>query len=255
MRVTAFLGLCALAGLFVFGGCGPKYPNCETDEHCKEQNEYCADQLCRKCRDDSHCNSVDPCGACGSSYTCGRKQGCCTSDLDCPGGGCWTTAGQPAGQCGPQCGDGKSCPSGQRCNAQGQCEPDAVCGPTMLCPVGKRCDNGQCVIACTTTAVNFDFNESRIRVDQHDTLNANGDCIKTMGKAVRIEGHCDERGTEEYNMALGERRATRSKKFLQRLGIDSNSMRTISYGEERLTCIQASSTCWSENRRAEFVFE
>jgi peptidoglycan-associated lipoprotein len=175
--------------------------------------------------------------------------------LDCPGGGCWTTAGQAAGQCGPQCGEGKNCPTGQRCNAQGQCEPDSMCGPTTPCPAGQRCDNGQCVTACATTAVTFDFNESRIRVDQHDALNANAECIKTMGKAVRIEGHCDERGTEEYNMALGERRATRSKKFLSRLGIDSSSMRTISYGEERPNCTESNATCWSSNRRAEFVFE
>jgi len=123
------------------------------------------------------------------------------------------------------------------------------------CPPGQRCDNGQCVQACSLQAVNFDFNESRIRLDQQDTINANGDCIKTNGKSVRVEGHCDERGTEEYNMALGERRASSSKRYLKNLGISSSSMRTISYGEEKPVCTSSNESCWSQNRRAEFVFE
>jgi peptidoglycan-associated lipoprotein len=101
----------------------------------------------------------------------------------------------------------------------------------------------------------FDFNESRIRVDQRDALNGNAECIKAIGSPVRVEGHCDERGTEEYNMALGERRATKSKDYLVTLGVSGGSLRTMSYGEERPSCTDNNEGCWNKNRRAEFIFE
>lgn len=248
------VGFAASMFLMVIG-CGPKYPNCANDEHCKEQNQVCVNAVCKQCRDDSQCNQADPCGACMGDRTCGKAAGCCTSDLDCPGGRCWNIGGDKRGKCGPQCGEGMPCPNGQRCNAQGECEPDWECGPGTACPAGQRCEDNKCVVACTTTAVLFDFNESRIRMDQQESLNANGECIKSMGKSVRIEGHCDERGTEEYNMALGERRANSSKRYLSNLGIAGSSLRTISYGEERPTCSESNESCWSQNRRAEFIFE
>lgn len=68
-----------------------------------------------------------------------------------------------------------------------------------------------------------------------------------------IEGHCDERGTPEYNLALGERRAAGAAAYLTSLGVDGSRLRTISYGEERPVCIQAEEGCWSRNRRAHFV--
>jgi peptidoglycan-associated lipoprotein len=128
------------------------------------------------------------------------------------------------------------------------------CNTDSDCQSGQRCAGNKCVSACETAAVYFDFNESRIRVDQREALNANAECAKSRGQSVRIEGHCDERGTEEYNMALGERRATKSKSYLSTLGV-SNSMRTMSYGEERPTCTDSNERCWSQNRRAEFIFE
>ena len=64
-----------------------------------------------------------------------------------------------------------------------------------------------------------------------------------------IEGHCDDRGTREYNLALGERRATAAKNYLVALGIDANRMQTISYGKERPVCTDATESCWAQNRR------
>jgi len=103
--------------------------------------------------------------------------------------------------------------------------------------------------------VYFDFNESRIRLDQQDTLNTNAECIKSKGQSVQVQGHCDERGTTEYNMALGERRAVSSKSYLKTLGITTGSLSVISYGEEKPTCTQSNEGCWSQNRRAEFIFQ
>jgi len=68
--------------------------------------------------------------------------------------------------------------------------------------------------------------------------------------AVSVEGHCDERGTREYNLALGSRRATASKDYLVSLGVDAARVSTISYGKERPVCVESAESCWSINRRA-----
>jgi peptidoglycan-associated lipoprotein len=68
-----------------------------------------------------------------------------------------------------------------------------------------------------------------------------------------LEGHCDERGTNEYNLALGERRANAAKDYLVSLGVDSSRVRTISYGEEKPFCMTHDESCWQLNRRGHFV--
>lgn len=76
---------------------------------------------------------------------------------------------------------------------------------------------------------------------------------ENSGTSVAIEGHCDERGTNEYNLALGERRAESVKSFMVDLGIASNRMTTISYGEERPVDSRSNEEAWAKNRRAQFV--
>jgi peptidoglycan-associated lipoprotein len=73
------------------------------------------------------------------------------------------------------------------------------------------------------------------------------------GYLFTIEGHCDERGTNEYNLALGQRRATAAKDYVVSLGVAADLLRTISYGEERPFCRQSDESCWQQNRRAHFV--
>lgn len=68
-----------------------------------------------------------------------------------------------------------------------------------------------------------------------------------------IEGHCDDRGTPEYNLALGERRASSARSYLASLGVDGSRLRTITYGEERPVCTESEEDCWSQNRRAHFL--
>ncbi len=70
---------------------------------------------------------------------------------------------------------------------------------------------------------------------------------------VTIEGHCDERGTNEYNIALGDRRANAAADYISSLGITGSRMRTVSYGEENPQCRESNESCWSRNRRARFV--
>lgn len=247
------LAASTLIALVFSMGCGPKYPDCSSDEHCKERGEYCVNKMCRPCADDSHCSTNDACKFCGEGYTCQRQSGCCTSDLDCPGGKCYSVEGSVTGECGPKCRSGADCPPGTVCK-NGQCVPDVECNSDADCPAGKKCVNGSCVMSeCVAEAVYFDFDDANIRRDQKPTLESNADCIKRRNQAVTVEGHCDERGTDEYNMALGQRRARSAQRYLQNLGVSGN-VRTISYGEERPVCSTSSEDCWSRNRRAEFQF-
>ena len=75
------------------------------------------------------------------------------------------------------------------------------------------------------------------------------------GKHIVIEGHCDERGTQSYNMVLGERRATAVKHFLQDLGVPAENLQVVSYGKDKPFCTAQSEECWQENRRGHFVIK
>lgn len=101
----------------------------------------------------------------------------------------------------------------------------------------------------------FDFDKYEIKSEFRDVLAANAQIIKgTTGKIV-LEGHCDERGTEEYNLALGERRSVSVKNYLVSLGIDNGRLYTISYGEERPAAEGHNEEAWSKNRRVQLSKE
>jgi peptidoglycan-associated lipoprotein len=102
--------------------------------------------------------------------------------------------------------------------------------------------------------INFDFDQSNIRPDAREILKANADILLKKGAAkITIEGYCDERGTAEYNMALGERRAQEAKKYIINLGVKASQIKTISYGEERPLDPGSNEDAWAKNRRAHFV--
>lgn len=102
--------------------------------------------------------------------------------------------------------------------------------------------------------VYFDFDSSDIRDDQVERVEANAAFLKSeAGNNIRIEGNTDPRGTSEYNMALGERRALGAKKYLVNLGIDESRLSTISFGEERLLMHGHDELSWAQNRRDDFV--
>jgi peptidoglycan-associated lipoprotein len=99
----------------------------------------------------------------------------------------------------------------------------------------------------------FDFNKSDIREDAQQTLNADAAFFKAHSSIhFTVEGHCDERGSEEYNLGLGERRAEAAKEYLVNLGISPDRIFTISYGKERPQCTDQTEECWQKNRRAHF---
>lgn len=100
----------------------------------------------------------------------------------------------------------------------------------------------------------FDFDKSNIRQDQRARIEKNAAYLKqNLDAKLRIEGNCDERGTSEYNMALGERRALSAKKYLVNLGVHEDRMHTISYGEEKPLLRGHDEYSWAQNRRDDFV--
>jgi peptidoglycan-associated lipoprotein len=102
--------------------------------------------------------------------------------------------------------------------------------------------------------VYFDFDRYDVRAGDKGTLDENAKWLKSNQSALLlIEGHADERGTNEYNLALGERRAKATRDYLVSVGVDAGRITVISYGEERPTCTEKAEGCWAKNRRAHFL--
>jgi len=106
------------------------------------------------------------------------------------------------------------------------------------------------------TNIYFDYNESTLRWDSQEELKIKAEWLRMHpGVNVIIEGHCDERGSAAYNIALGERRAETAKNFIVDLGIEPDRIETVSFGEERPVDPQSTEEAWSRNRRAHFVIK
>jgi len=100
----------------------------------------------------------------------------------------------------------------------------------------------------------FDFNKSDIRPDARDALGQTAQFLRDHPEVkVTVEGHCDERGSTEYNLGLGDRRASATKQYLASLGIGADRMNTVSYGKEKPFCMEHEERCWQQNRRGHFV--
>ena len=119
---------------------------------------------------------------------------------------------------------------------------------------GKACDGDN---GCLRT-VNFAFDSSALDQKAKDILDDNANFLKVANNGqvkVQIEGHCDERGSIQYNIALGERRAKSVKNYLVALGVNASNLSVISYGKERELATGHDEASWSKNRRANFVIE
>ena len=101
--------------------------------------------------------------------------------------------------------------------------------------------------------IHFKFDRDDLDNESRATLRRNASYLKTNSSAVvEVQGHCDERGTNNYNVALGERRAHSTKMYLVSQGVSARRIHTISYGEERPFCFDSNAACWQKNRRAHF---
>ena len=123
-------------------------------------------------------------------------------------------------------------------------------------PPAAKQDLGQ-MLSSNVADAYFDYDKNDIRDDARAALTKDADALKAIladfpDATITIEGHCDERGSAEYNMALGDRRAAAAKDFLTQLGVPADKLKTISYGKERPQCTDHDETCWQKNRRAHF---
>jgi peptidoglycan-associated lipoprotein len=106
--------------------------------------------------------------------------------------------------------------------------------------------------------VYYDYDKSEVREDARAVLQRNVESLRAIlaefpGAVVAMEGHCDERGSAEYNLGLGDRRSTSAKEFLTQAGVAGDRLRTVSYGKEKPQCSEQSESCWQRNRRVHFA--
>ena len=237
MRRTFLLSL-SVTALFL-AGCPskPKNGECKSNEECKAQEGYgkvCVQGRCQECAADTDCQAGF---VCRDNKCAPRPE--CVQDADC--------------------GAGKACQAG-KCVASApkpECDSDAQCGPNQACTGGKcvasqKQSAADAAAACggEERAVHFAFNSADLDAQARTSLETVAGCLKQVkGVHLAVEGHCDERGTTEYNLHLGERRAESVKKYLVNLGIDAKVVKAVSYGKERPVCSESSEDCYAKNRR------
>jgi peptidoglycan-associated lipoprotein len=244
----------ALLPLLVLG-CGPTYPNCNNDEDCnkeKPRGEFCVNQKCQQCRDNKDCAAGKRC----NKGRCDEIPGYCEDDRQCAPEETCQNHKCTTCKSDDQCGEGGKCKQG-KCIRQGRCQVDDDCPEGQDCkngvctgPIGKKADQNA---ACKLTAIFFDFNEAALSTEAADTLDKNAGCIKKVGRGVNLIGRSDSRGTEEYNIALSERRAQAVKEQLIRLGSDSSKLRTQPRGE--LDATGKDEQGWAQDRRVDFEWQ
>lgn len=261
-RPLQTLAACALAALCLTQiACGPEYPKCDTSEDCrssdkgkKENKLICVQGKCQQCLKDVDCG--DPSKQCNAGI-CERIPDYCASVSDCGAGQkCEGNRCKPECAADSECGTGKKCDAG-RCVTAAECTTDTDCGDGKQCNAEGKCEPKPVVTKppCELNTVYFEYDQSDLRDEARQTLQANATCIKDEKRNVRLEGHADERGSTEYNLALGERRARAVYDYLKALGVSADSLKRLSYGEERpeRQCAENDpDSCHRTNRRVVF---
>ena len=173
---------------------------------------------------------------------CAKRPATTQAAAPAPTGAASSTAAAPSGGAPQtQSGGGTGTPSG-----------GATATPTPSTTARPAVQDFAAVAALAD--VFFDFDKYDIRPSDARTLDSNANWLKSNpNHLVLIEGHCDERGTNEYNLALGERRAKSTMNYLVSQGVQANRITIISYGEERPQCTEHTESCWAKNRRAHFL--
>lgn len=236
MRRILVLALTSAAVLLTACPSPPKNGECKTSADCADQagfGKVCVSGRCSECGADSDCKE---------GFAC--KANKCEPKGPTPEEVAAADAARRAAE------------EAARRRALGLCNTDADCDS------GKACVAGKCAAAvdpaCSDAGaftVRFGFDQSSIAGDAPGTLQKLAGCLqKAPARRVQVDGHCDDRGTTAYNLALGKRRAEAVKKYLADLGV-AGTVDTNTYGEEKPLCHEATEDCWARNRRAEFTIE
>jgi peptidoglycan-associated lipoprotein len=223
-------GSAALMGLsLVLSACPPAYPKCESDEQCKDHKESCVQGQCVQCATDKNCPENFVCQA----NKCVPKPEC-KQDADCPGGG--------------------KCEAGQCASSSAENQGCAACGPDEECQDNACVKKGPVAVGdCRLLPIRFGFNDSLLSGEARRALDTAADCLKGAKGKIVLEGHADERGTEEYNLQLSNRRAATVKKYLADLGVTGNKLQAVGYGENKPAVDAHDEEAWAANRRVELT--
>lgn len=225
----------------------PKTPACDGNDDCAE-GLVCVNKQCVQCSTSAECGEGKECkeGACVAKAEC-------TKDLDCPDGQVCQ-----AGQCRACANDGECGPGGQ-CLV-GKCKRATACKVDEDCADDEDCIDGFCQrpwaggggdAGCQLATVFFALDDASIAQSERDRLDTNQQCIEKNGaKTVMLVGHTDQSGTDEYNIALSERRAQTVADYLARLGTDPARLHVVPKGESEL-----SGNGDDKDRRVEFLWK
>ena len=270
LRTSLLSSLSLTFALFALSATGckkPEYPACKKDKHC-EEGESCVEGLCQNCTSDEDCagkgeNGEDltcvefRCGtAAAGSDAPGELGSPCASSDDCVGG--WVCRD---GVCGA-CAAAEDC-AGGNCNLDsGRCE--SACSSDDDCPMDEICDGGQCIfsgdydegtgeVLCNIQSVFFAFDSPKLSPASQEALSNAATCIAEQGRTVILEGHADNVGTADYNLSLGERRASAVKSYLVDLGVPAESVTASSKGD--LEALGQTEADRSKDRRVELIWQ
>ena len=148
----------------------------------------------------------------------------------------------------------KKPPAGEIIPPPGSGERETTSAPTSEREVTPSGEGEEQVVEILLADAFFEYDKYRLTPEARERLASNAETlIRNPQKRILIEGHCDERGTREYNLALGDRRAAAVRDFLVSYGVDANRIETISYGKERPFTTGSNEAAWAQNRRAHFV--
>lgn len=226
MRRALLFALSTVA-IVSLSGCPakPKSGECKSSQDCLEQQGFgkvCVEGRCQECGTDADCKDGFVC----QSNKCVPKPECST-DADCP--------------------EGQRC-EGERCVAAPAAEPRTSTEP----------ERGAVSAACADASaftLRFGFDQATLSADSQQALQRLADCVKEApARRIAVQGHADDRGTTQYNIALGSRRAESARRYLGDLGVASG-LETVSFGEEKPLCNEQTEDCWARNRRVEFQVE
>lgn len=234
-RALSLAGVVALSGAACTSG--PTYPNCENDAHCRRdgRREFCVQRHCQQCRTTADCPG---------EQTCLRNR--CVAGLNA-------------------CDGDNDCLVGQLCDNH-RCVARPECDSVRPCPQGRRCEAGRCVQAeiaddsdpvenrsgsCTFEPPNFDFDDVALSERSRQSLQRAAECIQRE-RTTRyvLIGRADPRGTTEYNLALGERRARIVQRYVVSLGVLPDRLAVSSEGSEFATGTDEEG--WRRDRRVDF---
>jgi len=198
-NVAPLVGLIVMSALLLGAGCGPAYPNCAEDSEC-HQGEYCVNGRCQLCRGDADCPTGESC----ASGRCEPITGYCASNSACA--------------------DGEECRE-NRCARIASTQADLPPPPVDDDTPGPS--------PCDIASIPFDFESNDLTSTARDQLQTVARCMRERSYAhLHLTGNCDSRGTEEYNLALGDRRARAARDYLQSLGVEPAKLSVSSNGEE-----------------------